>query len=116
MVPLTQKHCVPCQGGTPPLGRAAIAPLHAMVPNWEVVDGKRLLRAFAFADFKTALAFVDRIGALAEEEDHHPDVHLSYGEVRIELWTHKINGLAESDFILAAKIDQLAAGAEARGG
>jgi 4a-hydroxytetrahydrobiopterin dehydratase len=107
MVPLTQKRCVPCQGGTPPLDRAAIAPLHAMVPMWEVVGGKRLLRSFAFQDFKTALQLVDRIGALAEEEGHHPDLQLGYGKVQVEIWTHKIDGLTESDFILAAKVDQL---------
>jgi 4a-hydroxytetrahydrobiopterin dehydratase len=114
MVPLTQKHCVPCRGSTPPLTRAAITPLHAQVPKWEVVDDRRLLRALAFRDFKTALAFVDRVGALAEEEGHHPDLHLSYGEVRVELWTHAIGGLSESDFILAAKIDLLADAAPGR--
>lgn len=114
MVPLSQKHCVPCQGDTPPLTLAAIAPLHEVVPRWEVVEGRRLMRRFAFEDFRTALGFVDRVGALAEEEGHHPDVHLSYGEVRVELWTHKIGGLTESDFVLAAKIDQLAESAPGR--
>ncbi len=114
MVPLTKKHCVPCQGDTQPLTAAGIAPLHEMVPKWEVAKGKRLLRTFGFEDFKTALGFVDRVGALADEEDHHPDVHLSYGEVRIELWTHKVGGLTESDFVLAAKIDELAESAPGR--
>ena len=81
---------------------------------WEVVDGKRLMRSFAFQDFRTALGFVDRIGALAEEEGHHPDLHLGYGEVRVELWTHTIGGLTESDFVLAAKIEQLAKAAPGR--
>jgi 4a-hydroxytetrahydrobiopterin dehydratase len=108
MVPLAQKHCVPCRGSTPPLTMTAITPLHDLVPRWEVVGKRRLLRSFAFIDFKTALAFVDRIGALAEEEGHHPDLHLGYGKVEVELWTHAIGGLTESDFVLAAKIDRIA--------
>jgi 4a-hydroxytetrahydrobiopterin dehydratase len=78
------------------------------------MEGRRLHRTFPFEDFKTALGFVNRIGALAEDEGHHPDVHLSYGEVGVEIWTHAIGGLAESDFILAAKIDQVAKSAPGR--
>jgi 4a-hydroxytetrahydrobiopterin dehydratase len=111
---LAEKHCVPCRGDTPPLTEAAVAPLQAGVPGWDLVKGKRLTRAFAFRDFKTALGFVDRIGAVAEEEGHHPDVHLTYGQVRVELWTHKIEGLTESEFILAAKVDRLAESAPGR--
>jgi 4a-hydroxytetrahydrobiopterin dehydratase len=111
---LAEKHCAPCRGDTPPLDEAGIAPLHAKLPTWEVVKGRRLTRAFAFRDFKAALAFVDRIGVVAEEEGHHPDIHLTYGHVRVEIWTHKIDGLTESDFILAAKADQLAETAPGR--
>jgi 4a-hydroxytetrahydrobiopterin dehydratase len=111
---LAEQHCVPCRGGVPPLDESHIAPLHAEVPTWDVVKGRRLTRAFAFRDFKTALGFVDRIGALAEEQGHHPDVHLTYGQVRVDLWTHKVDGLTESDFVLAAKIDRLAGSAPGR--
>ena len=111
---LAERHCVPCRGDTPPLNDAGIAALHAKLTGWDVVKGKRLTRPFAFRDFKTALAFVDRIGAVAEEEGHHPDIHLTYGQVRVELWTHKIDALTESDFVLAAKVDQLAETAPGR--
>ena len=91
----------------PPLKPAAIAPLAAQVPDWEVVRDHHLRREFTFPDFATALAFVNRIGAEAEAQGHHPDLELGWGGVAITMFTHKIDGLAEADFVMAAKIDRL---------
>jgi 4a-hydroxytetrahydrobiopterin dehydratase len=107
MCELAAKHCVPCRGGVPPLERDGIIPLLNQLDGWDVVNDHHLAKSYEFPDFATALAFVDRIGALAEEQGHHPDLHLSWGRVGVEIWTHKINGLTESDFVLAAKIDAL---------
>jgi len=104
---LTKRHCMPCHGGVPPLGADEILPLAKQVPEWEVVSQHHLCRGFAFADFAGALRFVNRVGEVAETEGHHPDIYLAWGKVRIELWTHQVDGLTESDFILAAKIDAL---------
>lgn len=104
---LADKKCVPCRGGTPPLHGAELEKLHASVPDWKVVDERQVQRDFRFPDFKQALEFVNRVGAVAEEQGHHPDILLAWGKVGITLWTHKINGLTESDFIMAAKIDRL---------
>ncbi len=107
MSDLATKKCVPCEGGVPPLEADKIKELLAQLNGWQIEQEYHLTRAFAFPDFVTALEFTNKVGALAEEEAHHPDIHLSYGRVKIELWTHKIKGLTESDFILAAKIDRL---------
>jgi 4a-hydroxytetrahydrobiopterin dehydratase len=104
---LADKHCVPCRGGVPPLAGEELHKLASQVKDWRVVDGHHLEKSFAFPDFQTALAFVNRVGAIAEEEGHHPDVHLAWGKVGVTTWTHSIDGLSESDFILAAKIDRL---------
>jgi 4a-hydroxytetrahydrobiopterin dehydratase len=104
---LAEKHCVPCKGGVPALSGDALEKLKAQLPGWEVVDGHHLTRSFQFPDFKTALDFVNRAGDVAEQEGHHPDLMLSWGKVDVKTWTHKIDGLTESDFILAAKIDRL---------
>ncbi len=104
---LAEKHCIPCRGGVPPLQGEALETMKAQVPDWQVVDGHHLTRSFTFPDFKTALEFVNQVGAVAEEEGHHPDLLLTWGKVDIKIWTHKIDGLTESDFILAAKADQL---------
>lgn len=105
---LTKKHCVPCQGGIPPLKGEELKKLHAKLKNgWAVVDEHHLKKGFSFPDFQQALEFTVKIGELAEKEGHHPDILLTYGKVEISMWTHKINGLSESDFILAAKIDEL---------
>jgi 4a-hydroxytetrahydrobiopterin dehydratase len=106
---LADKTCVPCRGGTPPLKRAELQSIHSNVPDWQVVDEHHLYREFRFPDFKQALDFVNRVGAIAEQEGHHPDILLSWGKAAITSWTHKIDGLTESDFILAAKIDRLKA-------
>jgi 4a-hydroxytetrahydrobiopterin dehydratase len=109
---LASKSCVPCRGGVPPLAGAALAELLARLgPNgWQAVAGHHLEKTYAFPDFARALAFVNRVGAIAEAEGHHPDLHLGWGRVRIEVWTHKIDGLTESDFVLAAKCDRALAG------
>jgi 4a-hydroxytetrahydrobiopterin dehydratase len=104
---LAEKACVPCRGGVPPLTADEIRPLHAQVQNWSVMDGHHLERQFSFPDFKSALEFVNKVGSIAESEGHHPDITLAWGKVGVQIWTHKINGLTESDFILAAKIDRV---------
>jgi 4a-hydroxytetrahydrobiopterin dehydratase len=103
---LADQTCVPCRGGIPPLEGEPLAKLSAQLPDWKVVDGHHLKKTFLFPDFKTALDFVNRAGAVAEAEDHHPDLCLSWGRVDAITYTHKIKGLTESDFILAAKIDR----------
>ncbi len=113
MAELADKKCIPCRGGVPPLKGAELDSLKDQVPGWEVVSEHHLKKAFAFPDFKTALDFVNRVGAVAEEQGHHPDIYLGWGKVEITMWTHKIDGLTESDFILAAKIDRLQRGSAA---
>jgi 4a-hydroxytetrahydrobiopterin dehydratase len=105
MASLAEKNCVPCRGGVPPLSGAALEQLKSQVSGWEVVNEHHLRKNYTFPDFLKALEFVNRAGAIAEQEGHHPDLYLSWGKVGVEVWTHKINGLTESDFILAAKLD-----------
>jgi 4a-hydroxytetrahydrobiopterin dehydratase len=104
---LAEKHCVPCRGGVPPLKGAELEKFKSQVSGWEVINEHHLAKKYTFADFQKALDFVNRVGAIAEQEGHHPDLYLSWGKVGVETWTHKIDGLTESDFILAAKIDEL---------
>jgi 4a-hydroxytetrahydrobiopterin dehydratase len=104
---LADKKCVPCRGGVPPLKGKELETLHKSVPKWTVTNEHHLHREFKFPDFKQALEFVNRVGALAEEQGHHPDILLAWGKAEITLWTHKIDGLTESDFIMAAKIDRV---------
>jgi 4a-hydroxytetrahydrobiopterin dehydratase len=104
---LADQHCVPCRGGVPPLKGEELLKFAAQLPDWRVIEEHHILKTFLFPDFKTALDFVDRIGAVAEEEGHHPDLCLAWGKVEVKTYTHKINGLAESDFILASKVDRL---------
>ncbi len=104
---LAAKSCVPCRGGVPPLKGEEIAPLARELQGWQVVKEHHLFKSYQFTDFRTALDFVNRVGELAEEQGHHPDIFLAWGKVEITIWTHKIDGLTESDFILAAKIDTL---------
>jgi 4a-hydroxytetrahydrobiopterin dehydratase len=104
---LAEKHCVPCRGGVPPLKGAELNKLREQVPGWEVVSEHHLLKTYTFPDFVKALDFVNRAGRIAEQEGHHPDLYLSWGKVGVQIWTHKIDGLTESDFILAAKIDEI---------
>jgi 4a-hydroxytetrahydrobiopterin dehydratase len=104
---LASRSCVPCKGGVPPLKGAQIQSLLLAVPGWHVQDEHHLERAFTFPDFALALAFVNRAGAIAEEQGHHPDMSLSWGKVTVTIWTHTIDGLTESDFVLAAKYNEL---------
>jgi len=104
---LASKECVPCRGGVPPLTEAERAPLLAQLEGWEVVEGHHLAKLYPFKNFVEALAFVNQVGQVAESNGHHPDIYLSWGKVRVEIYTHKIDGLTESDFVLAAKCDQL---------
>ena len=107
---LDKKSCVPCKGGVPALSDPEIQSLMPNVPSWKVIEVegvKRLDRIFAFHDFLEAMKFVNKVADVAEAEGHHPDLHIHWNQVRVEIWTHKINGLHENDFILAAKIDRL---------
>jgi len=107
MTKLADKHCVPCRGGVPPLRGAELDPYAQQLPDWKIIEEHPIAKSFAFPDFKTALDFVNRVGTLAEGEGHHPDLCLAWGKVDIQIYTHKIRGLTESDFVLAAKIDAL---------
>lgn len=104
---LASRECVPCRGGVPPLKGEAIANLLSQLRGWQVIAEHYLKRDYKFKDFREALDFVNQVGELAEQQGHHPDIYLSWGKVEITIWTHKIDGLTESDFILAAKIDDL---------
>ena len=105
---LSEKTCKPCEGGTPPLKGEDLAGLSAKLDEgWKVVEEHHLVKSYDFDDFKQALAFTNRVGEVAEEQGHHPDIFLSYGKVEIKMWTHKIDGLTESDFIFAAKVDDV---------
>jgi 4a-hydroxytetrahydrobiopterin dehydratase len=105
---LAEKTCVPCRGGVPPLNADEIRQFTPQVNNWSVVNGHHIEKEFKFSDFKTALDFVNKVGGIAEEQGHHPDIYLAWGKAQVKIWTHKINGLTESDFVLAAKIDRVA--------
>lgn len=105
---LASRECEPCRGGVPPLEGEELRELRRELDaGWEVVDGHHLAKTFEFEDFVTALEFVNEVGELAERQGHHPDLHLSWGQVKVEIWTHKIDGLTESDFVLAAKTERL---------
>jgi len=106
MTDLTTKKCVPCEGGVKPFTSEETATyLKELSSGWEVIDHKKLRKVFHFVTFRAGMDFVNKVAALAEEEQHHPDVIIHYGSVEIELQTHSINGLSENDFIIAAKID-----------
>ncbi len=106
MSELAEKQCVPCRGGIPPLTSEEIKPLVEQISNWEVIEDHHLQKTFKSENFRSALDFVNQVGEIAEEQGHHPDLYLAWGKVEVKIWTHKINGLSESDFILAAKIDR----------
>jgi 4a-hydroxytetrahydrobiopterin dehydratase len=110
---LADQTCIPCKGGVPPLNREQIAPLQAEVPGWEVPDDKRLVRTYRFKNFAEAMSYANQVAAIAEEQGHHPDLYVAWGKVRVEVWTHKIDGLTESDFYFAAKCDRAYAESEA---
>lgn len=104
---LAEQSCEPCRGGVPPLAADEISPLARQLPRWTVVDDHHLQRGYSFDDFKQALAFVNAVGAEAEAQGHHPDLELAWGRVGVRLYTHKIDGLAQADFIMAARIERL---------
>jgi 4a-hydroxytetrahydrobiopterin dehydratase len=104
---LASQTCVPCRGGVPPMKGVELRRIQQLVPQWNVVNEHHITRTFTFPDFKQALDFVNRVGEVAEDQGHHPDILLGWGKTEITLWTHKIDGLTHSDFIMAAKIDQL---------
>ena len=103
---LASKHCVPCRGGVPPLKGDELRKLSSEIPDWKVIDEHHLAKTYVFPDFKTALDFVNRVGGVAEAEGHHPNICFTWGRADVQTYTHKIDGLTESDFILAAKIDE----------
>ena len=108
MSALAEKQCVPCKGGLPPLkGQELVRLARELDGGWQVVEERQLEKEFRFEDFREALCFTNRIGELAEAQGHHPDIYLAWGKVKLQIWTHKVNGLTESDFVLAAKADRL---------
>src|SRR3954468_21479042 len=108
MSSLAEKECVPCKGGVPPLKGEALAKLlKQMKEGWDVVNEHHLQKEYKFKDFREALAFTNRVGELAEKQNHHPDIYLAWGKVKLTLWTHTIDGLTESDFVFALKVEQL---------
>ena len=103
---LTKKKCSPCEKNTPPLkGEALARQQEQLGDDWNVIDEHHLEKEYSFKDFKEALDFTNRVGAIAEQEGHHPDICLGWGKVKLDLWTHNVGGLSENDFILAAKAD-----------
>ena len=107
MSDLASRQCVPCRGGVPPMKGAEINEFANQLSAWEVVNEHHLKKSYKFTNFQEALNFVTSVGELAEAQGHHPDICFGWGKVEITIWTHKIDGLTESDFVLAAKIDQL---------
>ena len=104
---LAKKQCVPCRGGMPALkGADLVMLLNELGGGWRVVDEHHLEKEYSFDDFVGALTFTNKVGTIAEEQGHHPDINLTWGRVGLKIWTHKIDGLTESDFILAAKADE----------
>ena len=108
MSALAEKECVPCKGGVPPLKGQDLAKFRNQLDGgWQVVQAHHLEKEYKFKDFRQALDFTNKVGELAESQGHHPDIFLAWGKVKLTIWTHKIEGLTESDFVLAAKADKL---------
>jgi 4a-hydroxytetrahydrobiopterin dehydratase len=107
MSALADRQCVPCRRAVPPLRGGQLRSFSDQLPEWQVIEEHHITRTFLFPDFKQGLDFVNQIGALAEEQSHHPDLLLAWGKVGVTIYTHKIQGLTESDFILGAKIERL---------
>ena len=107
MTDLAKKTCIPCRGGVPPLKGAQLEDLQDKLKNdWKIINEHHLEKEYSFKNFKEALDFTVKVGELAENQDHHPDIFLTWGKVKVTIWTHKIDGLTESDFIFAAKADK----------
>jgi 4a-hydroxytetrahydrobiopterin dehydratase len=103
---LADEKCIPCSGGVPALKGKELEDLtRTLGGDWRVIDQHHLEKEFTFPDFAQALAFTNRVGAIAEAEGHHPDIYLAWGKVRVTIWTHKVDGLTRADFVLAAKAD-----------
>ena len=107
---LYEKNCEPCRGGVPPLAAEEQAPLLGQLQDWAAVDAHHLEKEWRFPDFASALAWINRAGAICEEQGHHADFEIGWGRVQARIWTHKVDGLTEADFVLAAKFDHLQAG------
>ncbi len=107
MTDLANKTCVPCKGDTLPLQSDEIESLRRQIPEWEIVEDHHLKRTFRFKNFKEALRFFNEVGGIAEEQGHHPDIGFGWGFAEVTVWTHKINGLTESDFVFAAKVERI---------
>jgi 4a-hydroxytetrahydrobiopterin dehydratase len=108
MAELAQQECAPCKGGVPPLKGDDLRRLsQQLADGWHVVNEHHLEREYKFKNFREALNFTNQVGELAEKQNHHPDIYLAWGKVKLTLWTHKIDGLTESDFIFAAKVDNI---------
>ena len=107
MSELAQENCIPCRGGVPPLKGEELDALQKKLGNdWQIINEHHLEKEYIFADFRQALDFTVKVGEVAENQGHHPDIFLAWGKVKLTIWTHKIDGLTESDFILGAKVDQ----------
>ena len=106
MADLATKKCEPCEGGTPALKGLELRKLYGQLEGWNMVNEHHLEKEYRFKDFRQALDFVNRLGEVAEQEGHHPDIFLTWGKVKVTLWTHSVGGLSENDFILAAKADE----------
>ncbi len=102
---LTKKHCVPCEGRTPPIPKDEAGRYGKETPEWEVVEYKKIAKEFRFENFPEAMNFVNKVVQIAEKEEHRPDIYIFYNRAKLELWTHAVKGLSENDFILAAKIN-----------
>ena len=105
---LTQKKCIPCSGGTPKMTASEIKDLLLQIDGWQVADEKKLVKTFSFNDFNGPMKLENKCWQVAESEGHHPDLFVAWGKLNVEIWTHAVGGLTESDFILAAKIDEAA--------
>ncbi|HEX2225330.1 MAG TPA: 4a-hydroxytetrahydrobiopterin dehydratase [Thermoanaerobaculia bacterium] len=104
---LAARKCEPCEAGTPAVKGEELRRLHAQLDGWILANEHHLEKEYRFPDFRQALSFVNRLGEVAEQEGHHPDIFLTWGKVKVTLWTHSVGGLSQNDFILAAKADQL---------
>jgi 4a-hydroxytetrahydrobiopterin dehydratase len=107
MSDLASRQCVPCRGGVPPMEGQQIQEFVSQLDGWEVIEDHHLKKVYGFKNFRETLDFVVRVGELAEQQGHHPDICFGWGKAEVTIWTHKINGLTESDFVLAAKLDRL---------
>src|SRR5438105_15764051 len=107
MTDLAERECVPCRGGVPPMKGEEIAKLLQQLEGWQVIDEHHLQKIYRFKDFRESLEFVNRVGNLAEQQGHHPNICFAWGKAEVTIWTHKIDGLSESDYVLDENVDKL---------